>query len=71
METWLDATTFFEEVVDGMETYRGNLGSTTARHGLSSANNTSEITSSVTAALQRVIDEARQLTETSQDEHML
>ena len=58
-KTWLDATTSFEEVVNNTKTYKDNSGNTTACHGLSSVNNASEITSSVTATLERVIDKAR------------
>ena len=48
---YIESTTFFEEVIDNMETYEDNSTNTAARHGLSSANNSTEITITVTAAL--------------------
>ena len=57
-KTWNEATTFFEEVVDDMETFEGESSNATARHGLSSANNATKITSTVTAALEQVVAEA-------------
>ena len=54
-----------------METYEGNSGNALARHSPPSPNNSSEITSSVIAALTRVMDKTRKLTEISQGKHML
>ena len=36
-KTWLAVTSFFEKVVDNMETYKGNSGNATARQYLTSA----------------------------------
>ena len=37
-KTWIDKNTFFEEVIDNLETNEGNSENATPHHGLSNIN---------------------------------